>query len=137
MPSSNGNGDEISSINNHSNSTVLFSNGNQLDTFRAGQSFSIECGAISEPKPRIRWYKLIQISSSTGRDNQFNLLNNNNNNNKPNRAQAYAIQRDALSALYNQQIKLLDETQMKTILMSNGDLNSFYNLELPLNHKGN
>lgn len=102
----------------------LLANGNQLDTLRAGQSLAWECAASSQPRPRIRWFKLTLAASSGAplqqqqqqQATRLVLLRNNFNNNNA---------------------RQLDEAQLKAALtQSERPPVAYQRIELPLGAKG-
>lgn len=110
--------DSFGKLNNSTNS-LHFANGNMLKIARANQLIDFECGAASQPRPRIRWFKLMPKMMTNFKDN----------NNK------FYTQKQPQS---QQTIKLMamDESSIKSILMQSNDnhrasLSDFYPLELP------
>ena len=101
------------------NSTIQFTNGNQLETIKAGHSVAFECGAAAEPKPRIRWFRLLPISGLGVGSSAVVFSQHRQSSNG----------RDLL--IHSK----LDESHMRTILMQDNIMqigSQFYQIELPI-----
>lgn len=115
----------LAESNPQANRALHFSNGNLLEVVRAGQAVKFECGAASQPKPRIRWFKLVRDPHQHKQSTSLNK-------------QQHWPGSAKIAPEKNQTTTLkIDETSIRSLLMQTNDPSpfssmNFHLIELPL-----